>query len=236
MSSWFVRLTGATPDLNRLLEGLPAGNLWVTQAEGDYWLGATELGGVDDAEAAKARAEEIIAYLNGLAKTRIDDFREVRFAGLKRVNGEERQYRWVEDTMTRMTDSVSLTVTHADGTVEQVDTAIRLDADTAVAMHNESVQQALRLFGAGDRQWGELYKVLEIIEADVGGGSAIDAAGWVSAATLRRFTHTANSVGALGAAARHARETKQPPRNPMLLDDAVAMIRDLLGLWIASKR
>jgi hypothetical protein len=130
---------------------------------------------------------------------------------------------------------VALLITHADGTVKQVDASTKLDADVSVASSDEQVQRALRLFGAGDRDWRELYKVLEVIEADVGGPRAIDIAGWADEATLRRFKHTANSLGALGDGARHAAETTQPPQNPMPLEDATAMVRDVLRSWIESK-
>jgi len=229
-----VLLTGDEPDLSRLTEGLSTGDVLVSAADGERWLVAAALDELDDVDAVKERAEHVVAYLNGLAKIRVDDFRGVSVGGLKRRNGEDHHYRWVSDSI-RVTDSVALMITREDGTVEHVDTSIKLDADVAVACRDERVQRALRLFGAGDRDWRELYKVLEVIEADVGGARAIVIAGWADEAALRRFKHTANSLGALGDGARHAAEVTQPPKDPMPLEGATAVLRDVLRSWIESK-
>jgi len=47
------------------------------------------------------------------------------------------------------------------------------------------------------------YKILEIIELDVGG--SIYQEGWTNKSEATRFTQTANSAEALGDAARHAK-------------------------------
>jgi hypothetical protein len=104
MAKWFVRLTGEGPDLTRLAEGLSTGDVLVSEADGEHWLAAAELDELDDVDAAKERAEEVVAYLNGLAKARMDDFRSVRVGGLKRENGGDHQYPWVSDSI-RVTDS-----------------------------------------------------------------------------------------------------------------------------------
>jgi hypothetical protein len=102
------------------------------------------------------------------------------------------------------------------------------------ALDNDHVARALALL-AREPTWYDLYKVLELIEQDVGGERALQSLSWEQADELRRFTHTANNAGALGLDARHARLDWQPPANPMPLTDATDMIRRLMEKWLATK-
>ena len=82
--------------------------------------------------------------------------------------------------------------------------------------------------------WYDFYKVLEHVEADVGGEKGITSAGWASASQLGRFTGTANSGTILGDAARHAVTGKPPLKNPMTLPEADSFIRGITRQWIES--
>ena len=107
-----------------------------------------------------------------------------------------------------------------------------LKAETA--FDNDYVAIALALL-AEEPMWSDLYKVLELIEQDCGGEKAFYALGWEPEAELRRFTHTANNLGALGLDARHARLDWTVPARPMSLADATELIRRLMERWLASK-
>jgi hypothetical protein len=102
------------------------------------------------------------------------------------------------------------------------------------AFDNDHVAIALALL-AEEPTWYDLYKVLELIEQDYGGEKAFYALNWEPEAELRRFTHTANNVGALGLDARHARLDWTVPADPMSLAEATELIRRLLERWLASK-
>jgi hypothetical protein len=103
-----------------------------------------------------------------------------------------------------------------------------------LALTDARVALALELF-AHDPNWYDLYKVLDVVEEDVGGERALEAKGWVPQSELKRFTQTANSQGAAGSDARHARDAFRPPKVPMPLADAVDLIRRLLIAWLATK-
>lgn len=103
-----------------------------------------------------------------------------------------------------------------------------------IGLRDEHVARALELF-ARDPSWYDLYKVLEVIEEDVGGEKALAGKGWASRIALKRFTATANNLVALGSDARHAISTWKPPVSPMTLDDAVVLIGQVLSAWIAAK-
>lgn len=72
---------------------------------------------------------------------------------------------------------------------------------------------------AGAPQWFELYKAFECLR---------DHALLAESGETRRFTHTAN------AAARHRRGKYEPPKDPMSLDDALALLRSLINDAINS--
>ena len=180
-------------------------------------------------------ARELIAWINGLAKVHTHEFQSVAFGGLKHINGEEHQYRWVEDTIL-VRDSASVLVRGSDGSIQQVGTNLEFESDASVAVPDANVQRALRLFGAGESDWRELYKVLEVVEADLGGLQGIEAAGLAPRSRLRVFKQTANSRAALGDAAWHGTESGLPPKDPMTLGEANALVRDLLRSWLALKR
>jgi len=77
------------------------------------------------------------------------------------------------------------------------------------------------------------YKILEIIELDVGG--SIYQEGWTNKSEATRFTQTANSAEALGDAARHAKKHVAAQPKPMAIQEAQRFIRLLLEKWIDSK-
>src|SRR5882672_2358453 len=87
--------------------------------------------------------------------------------------------------------------------------------------NDDDAEHVLRILG-GDLDWVSMYKVVEIVKKRCGGGAGIAKAGWATKKEVNLFTHTANSVGALGDRARHGVETTQPPVAPMLKHDAVA--------------
>ena len=102
-----------------------------------------------------------------------------------------------------------------------------------LALGDSKVAQALRLWGAGPPSWVNLYRVLEVIESDVGG--KIYEAGWAPKKEVTRFTHTPNRAETLGDQARHGKERTSPPRNPMSLADARSLLTRLLDRWLCEK-
>ena len=98
---------------------------------------------------------------------------------------------------------------------------------------DKDLAEAVALIGRPhhEQDWGQLYKVLEIIEGAGVIHDVLRAAG-VSKPKLKLFTRTANHQAASGRAARHARLREQPPKNPMPIQEARSMIRQLLVAWV----
>ena len=102
-----------------------------------------------------------------------------------------------------------------------------------MALADQNAERALRIFGRDDADYRDLYHVLEIAEAAVGNRLFSD--GTVTKAEIRRFKHTANSVHALGDAARHGHESTNPPSAPTPFDEAQALIQRVLSAWLGAR-
>jgi hypothetical protein len=134
---------------------------------------------------------------------------------------------------------VTLTLTRTDSDGRQVviePPPPRTVALARLALEDENVGKAMRLVTADDfRSWGGLYRLLDVIEADVGGLRALAALEWGSSADLRRFKHSANSVAVGGDTSRHGKELTTPPSHPMSIDEADRYVRYVLESWLANK-
>lgn len=105
-----------------------------------------------------------------------------------------------------------------------------------LATVDASVAKAMRLLAAPDyKSWVGMYRIHEVIEADVGSEKSLKKQGWGSAQDLKRFKHSANSVTVAGDSARHGKEVELPPKQPMSVDEAAAYLNYVLQSWLSSK-
>lgn len=95
--------------------------------------------------------------------------------------------------------------------------------------------QRISYFSRGTLDWVNLYRIFEIVACDSGGLDAINANAWATKASMKLFKHTANSPGALGLDARHGTETTQPPKQPMTISEARALVNSIVHAWLRSK-
>lgn len=99
-----------------------------------------------------------------------------------------------------------------------------------------AIAKILRLLSAPDAMtWVGLYRIHEVIEKDMGGQHMLEKQSWCSAAELRRFRHSANSVQVGGDHSRHGKEHHEPPKNPMSLAEAEAYAKFIVQAWLTSK-
>lgn len=91
------------------------------------------------------------------------------------------------------------------------------------------------IFGEGELSWVDLYKIYEIARDDVGNSNALLNKEYVVKKDLRNFTHTAQHPDAIGDAARHARISADPPKEPMSFTEANLLISTLMIKWLDSK-
>ncbi|MFH1833545.1 MAG: hypothetical protein ABH877_00855, partial [bacterium] len=75
------------------------------------------------------------------------------------------------------------------------------------------------------RTWPRLYRILEEVESYL--GHHVSNEGWCSRKQREQLTRSANHPATAGADARHA-ERNAPPNKPMTLDEATALVGDML--------
>ena len=87
-----------------------------------------------------------------------------------------------------------------------------------------------------DRNWINLYKIYEIVDKDAGKIKKIHRIEqWITKKKISDFKQTANSKRAIGDDARHGVDDNDPPKEPMSLSEAKALIMTLLQKWLQWK-
>lgn len=105
-----------------------------------------------------------------------------------------------------------------------------------IAEGDDAVAKVLRLLNASDAaSWVGLYRIHEVIEAEVGGESNLKQQGWGSQGAPKQFKHSANSVNVGGDLSRHGSEATIPPKNPMTLPEADSYVKYVVQCWLATK-
>jgi len=195
----------------------------------------------ETSEEVLATADDDFAVLSGVLKCGRDS-REPVLAGAVHkchANGRREVFLHIREGIQLRAEfgEVTVTVTDAQGNhVQQITTPPRTVTISALATQDAAVTKAMRLFADPDvKTWVGLYRLHEVIEADVGGEHSLQKRNWGSKHDLKRFKHSANSVTVAGDAARHGKDHDQPPPNPMTIEEAVAYANDVLHAWLASK-
>jgi hypothetical protein len=100
------------------------------------------------------------------------------------------------------------------------------------------VAEALAILGRADPapNWGDLYKVFEIVRENVGGQKALEKRGWVTRNEIDVFKASANRKEVSGDEARHARWRGSSPRRTMTMVEGRQMIGVLVTAWMESLR
>lgn len=111
----------------------------------------------------------------------------------------------------------------------------RFVAVIRLAHSDAAVERAMRLFAADSASWVGLYRILEVVEEDVGGEKRLTRLGWASKMPIKDFKHSANSVEAAGNESRHGVEPGDPPARPMTIEEARKFGRNLVDGWLNSK-
>lgn len=233
MPNWSVQLVGNKFDLEDLSQWFTTPDLQVVKELDGFYLRSNRFETIEEAEQVKVLAQEMLQRLVGAAKLFRPNFMSVGLGAIIRQEDDGQRYCYVflssSIVVRSKTSSVKLTVNGGKETPQVPLPAVW----AAVAKDDEKVLQALRLWANNPDSWDNLYKILEVIESDVGG--AIYRNAWVSKKEVNRFTQTANSPEALGDEARHAKKRVSPPPKPMTIQEAKQLMKTLLEKWIASK-
>lgn len=235
--AWRVHLVGDSADLRMLADALREPSFSISQEDGEFVLTSSEFASITSADEVRARANELVTSLSGLARLMLRSHGPISVGELIVDPKGRRHFELQAETGAYRVEGypASLTIQRTDGTLE-TDTPLHPVRECVfVAGNDPAVTKALRLRNGDDLTWGDLYRLYEVVEADVGGLSKIAELGWTRQTQVKRFKRTANSEATAGDEARHGSETSQPPQDPMKLPEARELVDRLLKHWLRSK-
>ena len=224
---WQVRIEGDAPDINDIEQVLPRGGALRVERIGDgRYLAGQRLDEASDASAALRAARRLLDILNVAARLADSGHRPVKAGVVRDDSGNH--FLFVDAELALSSSrAFAPTITKVDDppSVRQRTVAeLMLDLDDVPEL-SEVVQLLL-----SDRSPVGMYKVYEVVKANLGRDPS--RFGLVSAAELKRFTHSMNDPSALGERARHARLGTTPPKLPMYEAEALAFTDALVRRWV----
>lgn len=239
---WLVMLEGTPSDLAYLARYFQTPDLTVFQDERDgrFLLSSDGFAAFNSPEAVTARAQERLVVLSGALQITRQSPIAARAVGVFELYADGRRVHHVTLTASvhvRVEAEAEIMTRDADGKILHRQTPPpRIVLIDALARTDESVAKAMRLLVADDaKNWVGLYRLHEVIEADVGGEHSMRKHGWTTESELKRFKHSANSVTVAGDSARHGKEVQHPPARPMTLGEAAAYVNYVMHVWLAAK-
>ncbi|MEG4005708.1 hypothetical protein QUA41_07790 [Microcoleus sp. Pol11C1] len=143
--------------------------------------------------------------------------------------GNHRQ-RWVALSATISVDSSSFSIQLEGG--QDIIRNLEFESWRKLAEEDEIVKNVFRQITDFEHNWINLYKVYEVVNKDAGKKKIEQ---WITKDKISQFTHTANSQSAIGDDARHGVDKHAPPKEPMSLYKADALIMTLLQKWLQWK-
>jgi hypothetical protein len=236
--TWMVQLAGDTSDLSALAQSLTGADINISHDSQDYVLTSDRFEPDDDAAAVKEKAEDMVMFLNAGCRLALEATQSIRVTGVYRWHDDGRRdiFLFPEPLVVRLrVFAPTLTVTHANGTIEESHPADPVKQWTSLALSNEAVANVFRILSSGALDWINLYRIFEIIGGDVGGVDGIASNGWAAKTSMKLFKRTANSPGALGLNARHGAERAQPAPKPMSISEARTLINLITHAWLRAK-
>lgn len=181
------------------------------------------------------KAQEIIDLLNGASCLDIGlvGLLEKKSPFIKREDGTRILFNFCKSGLTlRALPSGELI--HPDGSKEESHPDNPVRKWLPLAIKDENVKKVLLLLNRSPSSWSNLYNIFESIEFDVGKGF-ITSEGWASKNSIRLFKRTANTSTRLDLDKRHPATNKEPPPEPMTIDEAKAFIKSIIHRWLQNK-
>ena len=231
MAEWRVQLQGEQGDLQELKEILLGYAPCIIEEDSNFHLTSKAWNKLGESREVEAQAKDFIQLLENSIYIHSRDTTPLAIGGIVRIDNEGRKHYILN------ADPGSLTIRGAKATLAgprpiESNGTYQVIKVLRVSTKNPVVADALRFLRKGD--WVNLYKTYEIVQDEVHGKREIIRRGWLTSQSISRFKQMAQSREALGDDARHASRKFIPPKKPMSIHEARAIIADLLLKWIDS--
>lgn len=231
MAGWQFELVGNDLDLAQLITLFGEGRVRVARHDDKVWIEADDIAIDTDIDDATIAADGLLRTMNGIAVLSSSGTGLVTLGSAVLVDSAGRRHLYVTPAPARLTlRTMPPTVLIGGVSVPPHEQRI-----LAIAIANADVDHILRMYGGRNLDWRDLYVILEVIEEDVGGMSAIADRGWAGRSDLELFHRTANSRRAIGDLARHGTTKFDPPTKPMTIAEARRTIGHVVRRWLREK-
>jgi hypothetical protein len=186
---WEIHLLGPDEVLDELSRGLAGRDPTVVKLPDRYVLRASAFATMADADTVRAEGEGIVKSLSGIARLLLGSEVPIGLGSVAEVrsDGSRSIYVQLQGASVMMGGLASVSVTRANGTVEEHHPSDPAAEWLRAALKDANLAKALRLRDAGDLSWTALYRIFEVIEAAIGETSIVSK-GWASRSEIRALT------------------------------------------------
>ncbi|MEV5561241.1 hypothetical protein AB0L44_47060 [Nonomuraea wenchangensis] len=226
-----ARLKGKDHDLRLLAELFAQGEPRIGRDEAGYFLSSPQLDGlISDGAFLLETAGQVLTEVNGIATLVHGSFLPVELDGhFDEAQGRKHAVIAVETVVARA--SVGTPTVMINGAPQPRTSPA--DVLTRAAAAHADVAEALRLFATRPLGWVEVYKIFEIIKANIK-PTGLDTTGWVTRKDLNQLTENCNRPELGGPTARHARSAGRPGSQPLTIEKAQELISAIARRWAES--
>jgi hypothetical protein len=222
---WMIRLEGSETDLGLVAEALSRLESHKIEREGDlFYLSSSTTTDFESDDAIREHARRMTAIIRGLARLYAPAARDWKCT----------------DYLVKIDESGQRTATTT--VMTEVKVAWRIEGEECQTKYAAAVRSAAAelaglewaaLLLDRDLTWPELYKLVELIESDM--GSIPES--WASKRELEAFTASANHPAISGLEARHGVLPGAAPRASHRMDarTAQALVLKIAKLWLDQR-
>ncbi|MCW6053199.1 hypothetical protein K4039_24800 [Lyngbya sp. CCAP 1446/10] len=233
---WLVLLDVKKSDFDNLSNLLRSSDeLSLITENSKYYLTSSRWESLTKPEDVHSTATKVLQPISAVAMIHFTDFPLLKPDHIYQVDEEGKRQGFVMGSATiNVGSSCSFSIQLEGG--QDIIPKLEFESWRKLAEEDEIVKNVFRQFRDFEHNWINLYKVYEIVKKDAGEKNKIDRIKqWIDKDKIRQFTHTANSQSAIGDDARHGVDRNDPPKEPMSLSEAQALIRNLVKQWLQWK-
>jgi hypothetical protein len=228
---WLVLLDVKKSDFDNLSNLLRSSDEFSLMAEnGEYYLTSSRWESLTNVSDVYLEATKPLQDISAIARIHFTRFPLLKPDIICEVDEEGKRQRWVALSAPISVDSSSFSIKLEGG--QDIIRNLEFESWMKLAEEDEIVKNVFRQITDFEHNWINLYKVYEIVNKDAGKKKIEQ---WITKDKISQFTHTANSQSAIGDDARHGVDKHTPPKEPMSLYEADALIMTLLQKWLQWK-
>jgi|SRR6476661_6212698 len=196
----------------------------------EYYLTSSRWELLTNLSAVYWEATKRLQYISAVARIQFTDFPLLKPDMIYEVDEEGKRHgRRALSATINVGSSCSVSIQLEGG--QDIISILEFESWRKLAEEDEIVKDVFRQFREFDRNWINLYKVYEIVNKDAGKKKIQQ---WTKD-KIGDFKRTANSQKAIGDDERHGVDDNDPPKEPMSLSEAKALIMTLLQKWLLWK-